>query len=86
MSAVFTVEFINEQIASLKAMLAANAQARIEAQGVQSYTLDSGQTRQSVMTAQLATLADERARLLNELSEWERMICRSGSVRGVPGW
>jgi hypothetical protein len=86
MSAVFTVDFINEQITALKALLAANTQARIAAQGTQSYTLETGQTRQSVMKAQLASLADERAKLLSELSDWERLLCGGGAVRGVPGW
>jgi hypothetical protein len=85
MSGVFTVDFINEQIASLKALLAANTVARTAAQSTQSYTLETGQTRQSVMKAQLATLATERAQLLNELSEWERKLCPR-AVRGVPGW
>jgi hypothetical protein len=86
MSAVFTVEFINAQIATLKQLLEANAAARISAQGTQSYTLETGQTRQSVMKAQLASLADERSRLLYELGEWDRMLCGSGALHGVPGF
>lgn len=86
MSAVFTVEFINEQIVNLKALLAANVTARAAAQSTQSYTLETGQTRQSVMKAQLATLANERAQILNELSEWEGRLCRNRTLHGVPGW
>ena len=86
MSAVFTVDFINEQIASLKAMLAANAVARIAAQGTQSYTLETGQTRQSVMKARLAELAGERKLLLGELQDWESLLCGTRVMRGVPGW
>lgn len=86
MSAVFTAEFINQQIADLKALLAANTAARIAAQGTQSYTLETGQTRQSVMKAQLATLATERNRLLGELQDWESLLCGTRVMRGVPGW
>lgn len=86
MSAVFTREFIEEQIANLKALLAKNTAARITAQGTQSYSIDTGQTRHSVMKAQLATLANERSLILSELSDWERLLCGRGSVRGVPGW
>ena len=66
--------------------LAANSSARVKALAAQSYTLETGQTRQSVTKAALAQLDAQRAQILNELSEWERKLCRSGVLRGVPGW
>jgi len=86
MSAVFTAEFINEQIVSLKAQLVANATARAKAQESQSYSLDTGQTRISAFRAQLATLGNERASILNELRYWENQLCGTGTIVGRPGW
>lgn len=86
MSAVFTVAFINEQIANLKTLLAANVAASAAAQGTQSYSIETGQTRQSVMKAQLVNLTQQRQAILNELEIWEGLLCGTGVLRGTAAW
>ena len=54
---------------------------------IQNYQLDTGQTRQMVTRASLATLRDTRAELLNEIAVLEvRLGCGSGSTHVVPGF
>lgn len=86
MSAVFTAEFINEQIANLKTQLAANIAASASTQGAQSYSLETGQTRQSVTRAPLVNLLQQRQAILNELEIWEGLLCGTGVLRGTPAW
>lgn len=53
--------------------------------GAQQYSLDTGQTRQSVTKANLSSLRDMLNSLENRLATLEARRCGAG-VRGVPGW
>ncbi len=46
--------------------------------GVQQYSLDTGQTRQTVTKANITSLATTRQSLLNELSTLEARVCGAG--------
>jgi hypothetical protein len=53
---------------------------------IQSYQLDTGQTRQLVTRANLATLRDTRDALLSDIDVLESRLCRTGTIRMVPGF
>lgn len=54
--------------------------------GVQSYQLDTGQTRQLVTKINLASLRLVRDGLLNEVATLEARLYGAGVTRVVPGW
>lgn len=52
---------------------------------VQSYSLDTGQTRQTVTKQNITSLRDTRSSLLNELATLEARVCGAG-VHFVPNF
>lgn len=91
----FTKEEIEAQIASLKTLLSETVTAISAAMKTQQYSLDTGQTRQSVMKQQLAQLKNQRQAILDEIQYWQSLLCElegeaagtGGSVtRIVPSW
>ena len=78
--------FLEEQIAAIKAMITQyNAAILSLAQGAQSYTLNTGQTVQTVMRSQLGSLRATRRELYEELAT----LCArkgGGSTYVRPGW
>ena len=82
----FDKAFIEEQIASLKVQLAENAAGLAKAREAQQYSLDTGQTRQSVMRAQLSQLQNDRKAIMTELQFWQSQL-KGGASRYVrPVW
>lgn len=91
----FTKEEIEAQIAALKLQLGEISTAISQTLVSQQYSLDTGQTRTSVMRAQLSQLQNTRKAILDEIAYWQGLLCESegeaggtgGSVtRIVPGW
>lgn len=80
--------FLAEQVAAIKAQITAynSAILALATGGVQSYQLDTGQTRQLVTKANLATLHTSRDALLNELTTLEARLCGSGVTRVIPSF
>lgn len=75
-----------ERIAIVKALiLKYDAAIDALAGGVQQYSLNTGQTTQSVTKANLTSLRDMRSSLLNELATLEARVCGAG-VHIVPNF
>lgn len=83
-----TDTFWSDQLAAAKQLaIAYNAAIlALAVTGVQSYQLDTGQTRQLVTKANLASLRTVRDGLLNEVATLEARLCGAGVTRVVPGW
>ena len=77
-----------DQLTVLRALVVAYNAALLAfaTSNIQSYQLDSGQTRQLVTRAQLATLRDTRNDLLNDLSVLEGRVNCSNTLIMVPGF
>jgi hypothetical protein len=86
MACPFTTTEIAEQITALKAMLIENTTATSAALQSIQYSLDTGQTRQSVMRQQLSQLRGHRSALLQELHYWQGLADGSVSTHLVPGY
>jgi len=87
MGSAFTTAEVEANIATLKTALTATSAALTAILGgAQSYTLDSGQSRQTVTRANLSELRQQRAALLEEIQMWQTMLDGDGAVRMVPGW
>lgn len=91
----FTKEEIEAQIAALKTQLTEVTAAISAAMQNYQYSLDTGQTRQSVMKQQLSQLQNQRKAILDEIEYWNSMLCelnggaggaRGASLRIVPSW
>lgn len=80
--------FWSDQLAAAKtAVTAYNAAILALATGaIQSYTLETGQTRQVVTKANLTELRRARDSLLNEVATLESRLCGSGSSHIVPNF
>ena len=91
----WTKEEIEAQIAALKTQLGevnASISATLRSQ---QYSLDTSQTRQSVMRAQLSQQQNTRKAILEEIDYWQSQLCElNGEVGGsggsviriVPSW
>jgi hypothetical protein len=78
--------FWSDQLAAAKTAVAAyNAALLALSTGAQSYTLDTGQTKQTVTKADLGSLRLTRSALLNEVATLEARLC-GGSVHVTPGF
>jgi hypothetical protein len=85
MSAI-DADYLAAQIANVKATIVAYDTAILAlATGAQNYQLDTGQTRQMVTKANLASLRDTRSELFNELATLDARLC-GGVVRVIPSW
>jgi hypothetical protein len=75
----------SERLATVKALIAAYDAALLAlATGQQSYTIDTGQTRNTVTQYDIASLKNVRASLLNELSTLEVRSGCGGTFYGRP--
>lgn len=86
MTNVFTEAEIQARIAVLKAELLEADAAISKCLEAQQYTLDTGQTRSSVLRVQLSQLRAHRAALLAELQELQDMLTGTASYVARPGW
>lgn len=80
--------FLETQIADTKTLITAYNAAILAliVDGAQSYTIDTGQSRQVVTKLNLRTLKTTRTELMNELSTLEARLNGSGSMTGRPDW
>lgn len=86
MAAVIDVEWIEARIAKTKTMIVAYEDAILAlSTGSQTYMIDTGQTRQSVTKAHLATMESTLDALENRLAVLESRL-RGGSVIMRPGF
>lgn len=87
MTSVFTQAEIEAQITVLKTELTAvNSAISALLGGAQSYTLDTGQTRETVTRSNLTELRRHRRELMAEVQELQNMISGSASYVARPGW
>lgn len=78
--------FWSDRLAAAKSMVAAYDAAILAlVAGAQSYQLDTGQTRQLVSKANLASLRAARDGLLNEVATLEARLC-GASTHVVPNF
>jgi hypothetical protein len=82
MASVFTSDFIQARITALKAAYVAceTAMGGLEAGTLQSYTLDTGQTRQTITKKNLAVLQNHMDWLLGRLQYWDGLLNNTGTV------
>ena len=79
--------FITARITATEAMIAAYEDAATSlAGGVQSYTLDTGQSRQTATKLDLAAIQKTIDALYNRLTTLEARLTGSGTITGVPSW
>lgn len=80
-------DFIDARITQTKAMIVAYEDAilAVGTNGIQEYTLDTGQTRQSVTKADLAQLRLVLRELEERLARWSARKCGTG-VRIIPAY
>jgi len=83
-----TQEFLQERIAATQTQIIAYETAvdTLVSGGVQSYVLDTGQSRQSVTKLDLKTLQDKIDSLYNRLATLEARLNGSGTVTARPAW
>lgn len=81
-------DFLREQVEVIKAKIVAynGAVASLSAGAIQSYEIESGQTRQKVTRANIADLERVIASLMNQLTTLEARLCGSGVTHYVPSW
>lgn len=79
--------FLNERITATKAQIVAyeDALTAFGASNIQSYELDTGQDRQRVTRADIASLDRTVDSLYNRLASLEARL-NGASVTGAPGW
>ena len=87
MSCGRTTAELDQEIADTKTDIA-NTRAALTAvlTGAQQYTIDTGQTRQTVNRANLSSLRLMLNSLKNDLAVLEAIRCRSGSFYGRPSF
>ena len=80
--------FLQERITATKAQIVAyeDAITALASGGVQSYTIDTGQTRQTVTRLDLANLQTVLDGLMNRLAVYEARLNGSGALIGRPAF
>lgn len=79
--------FIQDRIDETKAQIVAYEDAAAAlAAGVQSYTLDTGQSRQTVTKLDLSAIQRYIESLYNRCATLEARLNGSGTVTARPGW
>lgn len=80
--------FLQSRIDATKAQIIAyeDAVTALVGGGVQSYTLDTGQSRQTVTRLDLHTMQNKIDSLYNRLSTLEARLNGSGTVTARPAW
>jgi hypothetical protein len=81
-------DFLRAQIEPLKARLAAyiQASADLSSGAIQSYELESGQTRQKVTMANIDLLEKAISANMNQLVTLEARLCGTGAIRVIPSF
>lgn len=81
-------DFLAEQVEAIKAKITAQlaASAGLASGAIQSYELESGQTRQKVTKANIQTLEAAITSNMNLLTTLEARLCGSGVTRVVPSF
>ena len=81
-------DFLLEQVPAIKAKIVAYNAAivGIASGAIQSYELDTGQSRQKVTKVNLSVLEDTVAALMNQLTTLEARLCGTGAVHVVPSF
>lgn len=88
MSCADDPEWGEARITKTKALIEAveDAILQLSTGAVQSYSLDTGQTRQTVTKQQIGSLRMQLTELENRLSVLEARYCRAGHVIVKPGF
>jgi hypothetical protein len=88
MSGLGIDDVLRAQVEAIKAQIVAynGAILAFAAGGIQSYTLESGQTRQQVTRADLSRIQGAIDSLMNQLTTLEARLCGSGATHYVPSW
>jgi hypothetical protein len=83
-----TTEFLRDRIEATKAQIVALEEAALQLStgAIQSYTLNTLQSQQTVTKANLATLYNQIDRLLNRLAVLDARINGAGRTRIIPAW
>jgi hypothetical protein len=81
-------DFLLSRVEAIKAKIIAYGEAAdgLESGSIQSYELETGQTRQKVTLANIKTLEDAITSLENKLVTLEARLCGTGAVRVVPSY
>lgn len=80
-------DFIQARINATKNQIVAYEDAATAlSSGVQSYTLDTGQTRQTVTKLDLSNIQNTLDSLYNRYATLEARLNGSGVLTGKPGW
>ena len=82
MATVFTSTFIQSRITALQAQIVAyeTAMTSLSSSAVKSYTLNTGQTTQTVTKRDLSRLQSELDWLLGRLQYWDTLLNNDGVV------
>lgn len=86
MASLFDTAFIQARIDELKAELTTIVTSIASAQTASQYSIDTGQTRQSVSRQSLGQLQNRRNAILSELAYWDALLNNGVATRIVPGW
>jgi hypothetical protein len=81
-------DFLLTQIEPLKARIAAYilASSELASGAIQSYELESGQTRQKVTKANIDLLEQAISAAMNQLTTLEARLCGTGTIRVIPSF
>lgn len=80
--------FIQDRITAIKAMIVAyeDAVMALVTGGVQSYTLDTGQSKQTVTKQDVTNLQEAIDGLMNQLAVYQARLTGNGTLIGRPSW
>ena len=80
--------FIQDRITATKAQIVAyeDAALALGTAGIQSYTLDTGQSKQTVTRADLGTIQETIDGLYNRCAVLEARLTGNGTSIGLPAW
>ena len=87
-TATMDVSFLQDRITAVKAQIVVyeDAALALGVAGVESYTLDTGQTRQTVTKLDLINIQKTLDSLYNRLAVFEARLTGNGVSIGVPSW
>lgn len=82
------MSFLQDRINATKNQIEAleNAAADLSAGTIQSYTIDTGQSRQVVTRSNVSSLNKQIDSLYNRLAMLEARLTGSGTIVGRPAW
>lgn len=81
-------DFFRERIEATKAQIVALEEAALALStgAIQSYTLNTNQSQQTVTKANIATLYNQIEKLLNRLAVLDARLNGAGRLRVIPAW